>query len=155
MADFVPEDFVVPTSFEGPGFRLEPLGPEHNERDHAAWMSSLDHIRRTPGFPMPDGWPSPMGLEENLGDLVAHRRDFEERRGFTYSMLDGHDVIGCVYLYPSSDEGFDAHVSSWVTASHAHLDEVVWSALNEWLRTDWPFDSVRDHPRAPGGGDVR
>jgi hypothetical protein len=34
---FVPDDFVVPVEFVGPGFRLEPLGPEHNDRDYAAW----------------------------------------------------------------------------------------------------------------------
>ena len=28
---FVPDGFEVPLSFDGPGFRLEPLGPEHNE----------------------------------------------------------------------------------------------------------------------------
>lgn len=53
-------------------FILESLGPEHNERDHTAWMSSVDHICNTPGFPMPDGWPTPMGLDENLVDLQLH-----------------------------------------------------------------------------------
>ena len=63
MADrFVPDDFAVPTRFELPGFHLEPLGAEHNERDHAAWMSSVDHIRATPGFSDWD-WPEPMTLE--------------------------------------------------------------------------------------------
>ena len=70
---FVPPDFEVPLALTGPGFRLEPLGPEHNERDHQAWSSSIDHIRATPGFP--DGnWPSPMSLERNLEDLVRHAR---------------------------------------------------------------------------------
>lgn len=96
---FVPDDFVVPLGLVGPGFRLEPLGPQHNERDHDAWMSSLDHIRSTPGFP--DGsWPAPMTLESNLADLVRHAQDFADRRGFTYSILDGDHVIGCLYIYP-------------------------------------------------------
>jgi len=61
----VADDFVVPLSFDGPGFRMEPLGPQHNERDHDAWMSSIDHIRGTPDFP--DGnWPTAMTLESNL-----------------------------------------------------------------------------------------
>ena len=94
---FVPEAFVLPTSLAGPGFRLEPLGPEHNERDYAAWTSSIDHIRATPGFETSD-WPHEMTLEENLADLEGHARDFEERTGFTYSILDGDEVIGCVYI---------------------------------------------------------
>lgn len=148
MGGFVPEDFEVPTSLEGPGFRLEPLGPEHNERDHAAWTSSIEHIRATPGFPMRDGWPYPMGLDENLGDLEMHRRDFDARTGFTYTVLDGDEVIGCVYLYPTDEGGFDACVRSWVTAARADLDLLVWRTLNDWLRDVWPFDRVRDEPRA-------
>ena len=150
MGTFVPDDFVVPREFAGSGFRLEPLGPEHNERDHAAWMSSIDHIRATPGFPDPDDdWPHPMGLNENMADMLMHQRHFEERRGFTYSVLDGDEVVGCVYIYPAREDGVDAEVTSWVAADRAELDEVVWRTLNEWLEQDWPFGSVQDHPR-PG-----
>ena len=138
---FVPEDFVVPSEFNGPGFHLEPLGPEHNDRDYEAWTSSIQHIRSTPGFPDPDDdWPYPMSLDDNMSDMVMHARHFEERRGFTYSILDGDDVVGCVYIYPSSDPNHQAEVSSWVTASRAELDRVVWQSLSEWLTT-WPFDS--------------
>ena len=120
-AAFVPEDFEVPRECEGPGFRLEPLGAEHNERDHDAWMSSIDHIRATPGFP--DGsWPKEMSLEDNLRDLIRHASDFANRRGFTYSVLDDDDVIGCVYIYPSREVSHDADVSSWVRASRSDLD---------------------------------
>jgi hypothetical protein len=48
---------------------LEPLGPEHNEDDHEAWSSSIEHIRATPGF-LDGRWPSPMTLEENRADGV-------------------------------------------------------------------------------------
>ena len=84
---FVPATFVVPTSFVGNGVRLVPLGPEHNAADYAAWTSSIDHIRATPGYP--DGnWPVPMTEAENLRDLQRHRADFEARRGFTYTVLE-------------------------------------------------------------------
>jgi hypothetical protein len=135
----VPDTFVVPLSFDGPGFRLEPLGPRHNERDHEAWMSSIDHIRETPDFP--DGtWPRPMTLESNLADLVRPAKDFEDRSGFTYSMLDGDEVIGCVYIYPSQTA--DAAVSSWVRASRADMDVVTWQAMSTWLETFWPFSTI-------------
>ncbi len=139
---FVPDDFAVPAALDGPGFRLEPLGPEHDERDHAAWMSSIPHIHATPGFPMDDGWPHPMSLEDNRSDLVAHRRDFDDRTGFTYSVLDGNDVIGCVYIYPAERDGSIARVRSWVTSGRADLDEVLWRTVDAWLRTDWPFPSI-------------
>lgn len=136
---FVGDAFEAPIRFDGPGFRMEPLGPQHNERDHDAWMSSIDHIRETPGFP--DGtWPSAMPPEANLADLVRHAEDFESRSGFTYSILDGDEVIGCLYIYPSKTE--DAAVSSWVRASRAAMDIVTWRAISTWLETDWPFETI-------------
>jgi hypothetical protein len=52
----VPPDFEPPTSLVTEQFVLEPLGPQYNEADHAAWTSSIEHIRSTPGYG--DGsWP--------------------------------------------------------------------------------------------------
>jgi len=48
---FVPVDFDPPTALVTDRFRLEPLGPQHNNADHAAWTSSIEHIRATPGYP--------------------------------------------------------------------------------------------------------
>ncbi len=48
--EFVPADFDPPTSLVTDQFRLEPLGPQHNRADHAAWTSSIEHIRSTPGY---------------------------------------------------------------------------------------------------------
>jgi hypothetical protein len=80
-----------------------------------------------------------MSLEQNLEDLVRHAGDFEARTGFTYSILDREDVIGCVYIYPTEREGHDAEVSSWVIERRAELDVVVWSTLSTWLAEVWPF----------------
>lgn len=140
--NFVPDSFTVPQSFSGKGYFFEPLGPEHNERDHAAWMGSIEHILSTPGF-ADRGWPQPRSLEANLSDLEAHANDFNNRSGFTYSILDGDDVIGCLYIYPADGDEFDASVRSWVTAARAGLDVVVWRDVSAWLAADWPFESVR------------
>jgi hypothetical protein len=145
-APFVPDEFEIPLQLTTDRFRLEPLGPEHNERDHEAWMSSITHIRATPGYP--DGtWPTEMSAEENLADLVRHAGDFAARRGFTYSVLDGAEVIGCVYIYPTNDEGHDVHVQSWVRASRAQLDVVLWEKVSSWLAEAWPFHRPLYEPR--------
>src|SRR5512138_2349400 len=47
---FVPDGFEPPRGLETSEFRLEPLGPVHNERDFAAWSSSIEHIRASPGY---------------------------------------------------------------------------------------------------------
>ncbi len=126
-------------------FRLEPLGPQHNIADHAAWMSSIDHIRATPGYP--DGnWPPPggMSLESNLSDLRRHAADFAAGRGFTFTVLDpaDGDVIGCVYVYPAASEDYDVTVQSWVRADRADLDTPLAEAVDGWLAADWPWRRV-------------
>ena len=136
----VPPEFAVPTEFSGPGFRLEPLGPEHNDRDHHAWGSSIDHIRATPGFEESD-WPHPMSRDDNLADLERHADDFAARRGFTYSILDEDEVIGCLYIYPPRLDGADAHVTSWVTKARSELDGVVRREISRWLDEAWPFQN--------------
>lgn len=119
---------------------LEPLGVQHNVADYAAWTSSIDHIRATPGF-ADWSWPEPMSLEENAADLVKHARDFADRTGFTYTVLDpaSGDVIGCLYLYPSRRSGYDVDVHSWVRADHADLDKPLHDLVCQWLADAWPF----------------
>ena len=141
---FVPTNFVVPTAFAWSEFHLEPLGEQHNEGDHAAWMSSIDHIRSTPGFSEDEepGWPVSMSLESNLDDLVRHAKDFEERKGFTYSIIQGDDVIGCIYIYPDRSGDHDALISSWVRKSRSELDVAVRDALSAWVDEVWPFSNA-------------
>ena len=140
---FVPPDFDPPLGLSTPEFVLEPLGPQHNERDYHAWTSSIEHVHATPGCP--DGsWPHEMTAEENRRDLERHQRDFVERKGFTYTVLDpaDGDVIGCAYVYPLKDEA-GAEVSSWVRADHADLDTAIADAVAAWLEAAWPFERVR------------
>lgn len=145
---FVPIDYSVPSGLTHPAFRLEPLGPEHNDSDLAAWGGSIPHIRHTPGF-RGRSWPpeSGMSLEANLADLRQHAADFVRRTGFTYTVLDPTtgDVIGCVYLYPARTTGVD--VRSWVRADRGELDPVLHRTVTDWLRTSWPFEPVAYAPR--------
>jgi hypothetical protein len=140
---FVPPDFTVPSGLATPLFTLEPLGPQHNERDYAAWSSSREHIHGTSGWE-DSSWPDDRTREDNLRDLERHADDFRKRVGFTYTVLqpDGDDVVGCVYIYPHRSNARDASVMSWVRASHAELDVPLWQAVRDWLASDWPFERV-------------
>jgi hypothetical protein len=144
---FVPDGFDVPRGLSTDTFRLVPLGPEHNESDHAAWTSSIEHIRATPGFVGRSWPPDAMTLDQNRADLIAHARDFEQRTGFTYTVLapDRDEVIGCVYIYPADD---GADVRSWVRASDAELDTPLHDAVARWLAERWPFERVDYAPRS-------
>lgn len=151
---FVPDDFDPPTDLDHPSFRLRPLAPEHNARDHDAWMGSMDHIHATPGFEE-SSWPHPMSVEDNLGDIEQHRDDFRARTGFTWTVLEPGgpaeeaDVIGCVYVYPDDQPGSDVRVRTWVREDHADLDVLLGTTVRRWLEDDWPWppDRIRDHPR--------
>ena len=136
----VPEGFAVPAGVRSELFVLEPLGVQHNVADHAAWTSSIEHIRATPGF-AGRTWPAPMSLQENAADLVKHAHDFADRTGFTYTVLDpaSGDVIGCVYIYPPRRDGYDVDVRSWVRADHAGLDKPLHDLVCQWLAAAWPF----------------
>ena len=153
---FVPADFAVPGGLVTEQFRLEPLGPQHNAADYAAWTASIQHIQATPGF-SGTGWPRQMSLADNLRDLERHAQDFAERRGFTYTVLSiaTGDVIGCVYIYPLRGESAGggsrgerpARAKSWVRAACAGLDPVLYRTVLVWLERDWPFDAVEYAPR--------
>jgi hypothetical protein len=153
---FVPADFAVPGGLTAGEFRLEPLGPQHNAADYAAWTASMGHIQATPGF-AGASWPHKMSLAENLGDLERHAQDFAGRRGFTYTVLGTAtgEIIGCVYIYPPRGRGPDhpgggewpAVARSWVRADQTALDPVLYHAVRAWLDRDWPFDAIEYAPR--------
>ena len=150
-AAFVPDDFDPPRELVTEHTVLRPLGPEHNEADYAAWTSSVEHIRATPGYAPESSWPdAAMSLDQNRGDLEMHARHFAGREGFTYTVLDRADeshVVGCVYIYPSDDDGVDVHVRSWVSSDRAGLDSELWRAVSQWLAEAWPFETVEYAPR--------
>lgn len=119
--------------------RLEPLGPQHNVSDHAAWMSSIDHIRSTPGFGPgewgEDSWPFPMDLAANEADLRQHRVEFDAGEAFAYTVLDPRtrQVMGCVYVDPDPQADGGWMVRSWVTAERADLDGPLAVFVGAWL----------------------
>jgi hypothetical protein len=140
-SSLVPDDFAVPAGLRSELFVIEPLDVRHNLADYAAWTSSIDHIRATPGF-AGRTWPdASMSLEENAADLARHAADFADRTGFAYTVLDpaSGDVIGCVYIYPPRRSGYDVDVRSWVRADHAALDKPLHDLVRRWLAEAWPF----------------
>ena len=136
----VPDDFVVPLDLRTDRFRLEPLGPEHNERDHEAWMSSIAHIQATPGFAGGRTGRGRCRLEQNLADLVRHAADFAARTGvhlFGARRRRG-DRVRSTCTRPTT-ASTTSRRPSWVRASRAELDVVLWETVSAWLAGSWPF----------------
>jgi hypothetical protein len=140
----VESSFAVPDVHVADGLRLELLGPRHNEADHAAWTSSIEHIRSTPGFDR--GWPPVAGmtLAENLADLESHADRSARRVDFAYSVIEvaTGDVVGCVYFKSSPAAAGEVEASSWVSAARAELDGPLTEVVGAWLREAWPFEVV-------------
>lgn len=83
---FVPVGFDPPTTLAADQFRLEPLGPQHNQADHAAWMSSIEHIRdlRTTARPFgPLGGGREALLRNSTAPLLTAMRHARHSAGTT------------------------------------------------------------------------
>jgi hypothetical protein len=140
MTTFLPDDFVVPMPPPHWSFAFEVLGPEHNGSDLAAWSSSIEHIRASPGW-AESPWPDRVySLAENLADVTEHRDHHERRLDFAWTVLDpaSGEVIGCLYLKPPRDAPA-ARALSWVRADRAALDPVLRAHLRPWWATAWPM----------------
>ena len=110
--NFVSVDFVVPTSFEGEHFQLQVLGPDVNELDYEAVMSSKKNLRNI--FAKNDRWPCDKMTEKNK-------------------------CIGCIYIEPCYRENFDAEVYFWIRDDNLYLESEFYRIVNKWIKDDWPF----------------
>ena len=142
---FVPDDFVVPRRIEQANYILRPLTTDDVENDYAAVMSSRESLRHI--FHENDAeWPADtMTLQDNYRDLKRHQEDFQQRRGFTYTMEtpDGRRCLGCLYIYPCRRGRYDAQVHYWVRDREKArgLEEELGAFLRRWLNEAWPFKS--------------
>jgi len=153
---FYPDDAPIPTELRTDEFLLRPLLASDAALDYAAVMASRDllHLRSGGSWPR-DGFT----LDENRADLEAHERDFRERAGFTYTIMNPGETecLGCVYIYPlgrilaradaSPGDGINpdaAEASFWVRPACVarDLDRRLFVALLPWLRGDFAFSEL-------------
>jgi hypothetical protein len=140
LKPFVPADFQVPTRLDHEQFFLRPLMIGDVVKDYDAVMTSIPRLQNL--FGPSSSWPCPeLTFEQDLIDLGWHHKEFQRRSSFTYTVLapDGGLCLGCVYLYPTSIEGYDSEAYCWVRSSHATLDAVLVDTVRSWLARDWPF----------------
>jgi len=147
----VPADFNVPTLVETTEFKIVPLGPELVRLDFDAYMSSIEHLQKT--FTRSTDWPhKDISDAEAMRDMEAEQARFRDRQSFAYAVLtpDGSRERGCVYVYPSTVEGYDAVVRMWVTKEEydAGFDAELYEWVVNWIQTDWPFAKVAYPGRA-------
>lgn len=142
---FVAADFDVPTLVEAEGFKIVPLGPDLAKIDFDAYMSSIEHLQKT--FSRSTAWPHEgISDADAMLDMETEQARFSKRTSFAYAVLtpDGLRERGCVYVYPSTVDGYDAVVRMWVTKAEydAGFEDELYNWVTEWIEADWPFENV-------------
>jgi hypothetical protein len=140
LAQLVPDSFQVPVSYTGADYQLVPLGPAVAELDYKAYMSSIDHIRKTQG----GNWPRPgLTMDDQAKDMAGEKSQWDGRKSFPFAILtpDGTKELGCFYLRPSQKEGYDVIATFWVTqeAFDKGFEDQLQKDMKAWLAKSWPF----------------
>lgn len=144
---FVPADFEVPLGYASPKgtFKLKPLGPKLAKLDYDAYMSSIAHLQRT--FTFSTSWPhAGLTMADAIKDVEGEEAAFNARRKFTYAVLNPVESreLGCVYISPSTKQGYDAQVRIWVTENQHIIgfEDRLYDEVRAWIGAKWPFEKV-------------
>lgn len=148
---FIPADFNAPTEIIAGEFKLVPLGPDLVKIDYEAYMSSIQHLQET--FTRNTNWPHEGITDADaMLDMETEQARFENRESFAYAVLtlDGSRERGCVYVYPSKIDGYDAVIRLWVTKDEFDqgFDAELYDWTQTWIKEDWPFENVAYPGRA-------
>ncbi len=140
----VPPSFEVPQRLTGNGYHLRILSIDDVDKDFEAVTESASRLR---GLLDRDGsWPDGLTKTENLIDLAWHQREFTLRHSFAYTVMSADEsrCLGCLYIFPSPVQAFDAAVYYWVrTSPNADcFDQELGALIRTWIADSWPFKVV-------------
>jgi hypothetical protein len=142
MGNWIDRGFEVPQRLETREFRLRMLTVNDLVKDYDAVMVSREDLIGVFG---PDSdWPrSDMSLEQDLIDLGWHQKEFQKRSSFAYTVmaLDDSVCLGCVYIYPTSQQDADAMVILWARRDSG-IDVELFETVKNWIGSYWPFQRV-------------
>jgi len=141
---FVPSDFKVPDTLQNEHFRIRMLTVNDVVKDYDAVMSSIEHLKAM--YPT-SSWPSKdLTFEQDLIDLGWHQKEFQMRSSFAYTVvsLDEDQVLGCLYINPTTKGDYDTSIAMWVRASEVDngLDSILFDSVKKWISEEWPFQKV-------------
>jgi hypothetical protein len=168
MTHYYAPEQPVPAGVQTASLLLEPLKPQHGERDYAAVMESREQLRLWSG----SSWPADdFTLQNNLKDLQWHWREHQERAAFTFTILNPTREIclGCVYLRPLAElapvnpaelTNVSADVTLvrfWIRTSkvNSDLERQLLDQLLRWLEDEWVFARVLYETRDVNAPQIR
>jgi hypothetical protein len=141
---FVPVDFKVPDTLQNDHFSIRMLTVNDVAKDYEAVMSSIEHLKEM--YPL-SSWPTKdFTVEQNLIDLGWHQKEFQNRSSFAYTVvsLDESQILGCLYINPTTKGDYDAGITMWVRTSSLEkgLDLILFNSVKKWISKEWPFKNV-------------
>lgn len=140
---FTPQNFCAPRHFASKNFCFTILNEQVAELDYQAVMSSQKSLVGL--FGPTDYWPQEtMTLAENRASLRIHQQEFDSNKAFAYSVLTPtkDKCLGSVYIDNSRHKNYDAEVYFWLRDDARSLEDEFFILLKQWLKEQWPFDSV-------------
>ncbi len=158
---FYPPPLQLPQTLQTAGIQLQPLHPRHLDLDYEAVMASREMLNLWSGT----NWPTAgFTLADNLADLEWHYEEHEQRKAFTYTILnpDGTFCLGCLYIRPLKElaqhnPGKLDHISDrealarfWLRRSYSggDLERLALDALIDWFAISWHFPQIYFHTRS-------
>lgn len=147
-------DAAIPSGLATDEFVLRPIRATDAEADYAAIMDTRESLRLW----QMSTWPEDdFTVEKNRDDLIGLEQRHDERRAYTYTVVDpsGATCVGCVYVFPTTAafltratvtavgddawEDVDAVVFFWARRPQleAGLDARLLSALRAWFAGAW------------------
>ena len=146
-------DQPIPEKLETNEFVFRPLRATDVKLDFLAVVESRAQLREL----FQGAWPSDdFTLADNLSDLEIHEKEHEQRRAYTFTIMDPGEAtcLGCIYFTPlahylkdlddaraSEATNGDAAICFWVRSSRLAdgLEERVLRHLVDWLKEKWRF----------------
>jgi len=141
--NFVHESFIAPLYLETKHFHLSVLEDSLAKADYEAVMSSKKRLQGI--FGLGSEWPKQdMTLEENIESLKVHKKEFDSREAFAYSVFNHNQTkcLGSVYIDPSQSQHYDCEVYLWIRDDSLWLDKELCNVILKWLSNDWPFSKI-------------
>ncbi|ESP91460.1 hypothetical protein [Pseudoalteromonas luteoviolacea] len=140
---FIPDTFDPPLYFDSADFYFVVLEEQVAKFDFDAVMSSQQRLQGI--FGPGSQWPkSDMTLDENIESLQVHKKEFESRLAFAYSVFNKSKdkCLGSVYIDPSQSPNYDCEVYLWIRDDSIDLEKVLYETVLFWLQEQWPFSRI-------------
>jgi RimJ/RimL family protein N-acetyltransferase len=144
---WLPADWTHPTHVPLPtGHHLRPIHPDDTELDLQAVMASRERLWAQYGAAW--GWPpADLTADQDRADLQHHWDEVQAHESFNYALFDAGEteLIGCVYVDPTTRPGHDAEISWWVRDEHVGtlVEATLDTFVPAWIAATWPLRSPR------------